>query len=67
LGVVFRPEDVLKGREWMFKKAIRDLAPGQTERAEELLRRWDEKARRELFELLGEEKAKRLLAELGIY
>lgn len=66
MSVVFRPEDVLKGRKWMLEKAARDLAPGQVERVEEILRRWDEKSKRELVELLGEERAKRLLADLGI-
>jgi len=66
LGVVFKPEDVLKGRKHMLKKAARDLAPGQVGRVEEILRRWDEKSERELVKLLGEERAKRLLADLGI-
>lgn len=66
MGVVFKPEDVLKGRKHMLKKAARDLAPGQVERVEEILRRWDEKSERELVKLLGEERAKRLLANLGI-
>lgn len=66
MGVVFKPEDVLKGRKHMLKKAARDLAPGQVGRVKEILRRWDEKSERELVKLLGEERAKRLLADLGI-
>lgn len=66
MSAVFRPEDVLKGRKHMLKEAARDLAPGQVERVEELLRRWDEKSERELVELLGKERAKRLLEDLGI-
>jgi len=66
LGAVFKPEDVLKGRKHMLEKAARDLAPGQVERVENILRRWDEKSERELVELLGEERAKRLLADLGM-
>ena len=50
----------------MLEKAARDLAPGQVERVENILRRWDEKSERELVELLGEERAKRLLADLGM-
>ncbi len=50
----------------MLEKAARDLAPGQVERVEEILRRWDEKSERELIKLLGEERAKRLLTDLGI-
>ncbi len=57
---------MLKGRKHMLEKAARDLVPGQVERVEEILRRWDEKSERELVKLLGEERAKRLLADLGI-
>ncbi len=66
MGIVFKPEDVLKGRKHMLEKAARDLAPGQVERVEGILRRWDEKSKQELAKLLGEERAKRLLADLGI-
>ena len=66
MGAVYKPEDVLKGRRWMLKKAARDLAPGQVERVEEILQRWDEKSERELIELLGKERAKRLLTDLEI-
>lgn len=50
----------------MLEKAARDLAPGQVERVESILRRWDEKSKQELAKLLGEERAKRLLTDLGI-
>jgi len=50
----------------MLEKAARDLAPGQVERVEDILRRWDEKSEQELVELLGKERAKRLLADLSI-
>ena len=50
----------------MLKKATKDLAPGQAERVEDILRRWDEKSKQELVKLLGEERAKRLLADLDI-
>lgn len=57
---------MLKGRKHMLEKAARDLAPGQVERVENILRRWDEKSKQELVKLLGEERAKRLRADLGI-
>ena len=66
MGVVFGPEDVLKGRREMLKKAAEDLKPADLQRVEELLKRWDEKSERELAGLLGEERAKRLLRDLGI-
>jgi len=66
LGVVFKPEDVLKGRKHMLKKAARDLAPGQAEQVEDILRRWDENSKQELIKLLGEERARRLLIDLDL-
>jgi hypothetical protein len=65
LGAVYRPEDVMR-RKRMLEKAAKDLAPGQLERVRELLERWDEGSRRELVEMLGEERVRRLLRELGI-
>jgi len=67
MGVVFGPEDVLKGREWMLKKAARDLSPAHIERVKQILRAWDDKSERKLIELLGEERAKRLLKDLGVF
>jgi hypothetical protein len=65
MGAVYRPEDVMRRRR-MLEKAAKDLAPGQLERVRELLDRWDESSERKLVELLGEERARRLLRELGI-
>jgi len=66
MGVVFGPEDVLKGREWVLKKAARDLSPAHIERVKQILRAWDDKSERKLIELLGEERAKRLLKDLWV-
>jgi hypothetical protein len=65
MGAVYRPEDVMR-RKRMLEKAARDLAPGQLERVRELLDRWNESSKGELVKLLGEERARRLLRELGI-
>lgn len=51
----------------MLRRAARDLAPGQVERVEELLKRWGKNSERELYVLLGEERAKRLLSDLGVF
>jgi 16S rRNA C1402 N4-methylase RsmH len=68
MGVVFGPRDVLKGRKWMMKKAARDLTSSQREAVGQILQRWeDEKAPKKIADLLGEERAKRLLKDLGIY
>jgi hypothetical protein len=66
MGVVFGPEDVLKGRKEMLKKAARDLKPADVERVEQVLRRWDKGSEKELMEMLGEERARRLLRDLKI-
>ncbi|MEM1689679.1 MAG: hypothetical protein QXU01_03090 [Candidatus Hadarchaeales archaeon] len=63
---VRRPEDVLKGRKHLLEEAAKDLGADQLERVRQLLERWDEKARLELFVMLGEERAKKLLRDLGI-
>lgn len=52
----------------MMKKAARDLTSGQREAVEQILQRWeDEKSPKKIADLLGEERAKRLLKDLGIY
>jgi hypothetical protein len=66
MGAVYRPEDVLRGRRRMLERAASDLAPGQLERVRQLLERWNEGSRRELVELLGKERAERLLRDLKI-
>jgi 16S rRNA C1402 N4-methylase RsmH len=68
MGVVFGPRDVLRGRKWRMKKAARDLTPCQRETVEQILQRWeDEKSPKKIADLLGEERAKRLLKDLEIY
>lgn len=66
LGAVCRPEDVLRGRRRMLEQLARDLDPGQLEKVKQLFERWDEGSRKELFELLGDKKAKELLKQLGV-
>ncbi len=63
MGAVFRPEDVLRNKKRLLK-AVRDLAPGQVEQVEEILRRWREGSEQELEKLLGRKRAARLLSEL---
>ncbi|MEM0359291.1 MAG: hypothetical protein QXF20_00980 [Candidatus Hadarchaeales archaeon] len=64
MGAVFRPEDVRR-RDWI-RKALRDLSPETAEKVEELLRVQGEGWREELERLVGREKSKRLLEELGM-
>jgi uncharacterized protein HemY len=67
MGVVFRPRDILRGREHMVRKALRDLSPGRAEQVEQILRRWrGEESEQEIVKLLGEERAKKFLHDIGI-
>ncbi|MEM2977863.1 MAG: hypothetical protein QXM46_01075 [Candidatus Hadarchaeales archaeon] len=63
MGAVFRPED-MKRREWV-RRALRDLSPEVVRRVEELLTRSGEGWEGELERLVGRERSKRLLEELG--
>ena len=66
MGAVIDPRELLRGRRKALSEAARDLTPQQFERVKELLERWDEKARDELFTLLGKERARKLLEDLGL-
>ena len=66
MGTIYRPEDILRGRKRILERAASDLSPGQLERVRQLLKRWGKNSERELVEILGEERAKRLLQKLGI-
>ena len=50
----------------MLRKVAEDLKPADVERVERLLRRWDASSEKELIEMLGEGRAKRLLRDLKI-
>lgn len=61
MGAVFRPGE---RREWI-RRALRDLSPEVVGRVEELLARREEGWEGELERLVGRERSKRLLEELG--
>jgi len=62
MGEVFRPEDVVKGKKTLLKRALRDLSPGVREAVQEILDSWDEvKSKKKLERIIGEEKTNRLL------
>lgn len=67
MGVVFKPRDVLKGREHMVRKALRDLSPGYVEQVEQIMKRWKGvESEQEIVNLLGEERAKKFLRDMKI-
>ena len=65
MGVVYRPEDVFKGRKGMIKKGLQDLSPGVRDIVLKIFEAWEGKRSEDkLVELLGKEKAKRLIRTL---
>jgi uncharacterized protein HemY len=51
----------------MVRKALRDLSPGRAEQVEQILRRWrGDESEQEIVKLLGEERAKKFLHDIGI-
>ncbi len=66
MGAVIGGQNLLKGRRKALAEAARDLGPDQLKRVEELLKSWSDENRAELTKLLGPDRAKRLLRDLGI-
>jgi len=65
MGEVFRPVDISKGRRRIVKKALDDLNPYLRESAVNILEHWmGEESKKELYRLLGEEQASRLLKKI---
>jgi hypothetical protein len=64
MGMVFEPEDTMKGRKHMKKKALRDLSPGLRESVEKILDAWEGKSsEKKLVRLVGREKATHILKD----
>ena len=62
MGEVFRPEDVVRGKKTLLKRALRDLSPGVREAVQEILDSWDDvKSKKKLERLIGDEKTSNLL------
>jgi len=65
MGVVYRPEDMLRGRRAIIEKGLRDASPGVRDIVMKIFEAWEGKPSEErLIELVGEEKAKRLMESL---
>lgn len=64
MGIIFEPEDVMKGKKHMKKKALRDLSPGLRESVERILDAWEGKRSEEkLVRLVGRKKATHILKD----
>ncbi|MEM2904550.1 MAG: hypothetical protein QW057_03395 [Candidatus Bathyarchaeia archaeon] len=65
MGITFRPEDLTRGRKRMLEQGLRDVSPGVRENVLRVLEAWEGKGSEEkLAELLGEDKARRLVKRL---
>ncbi len=65
MGVVYRPEDMLRGRRGVIEKGLRDMSPGVRDSVIKVLEAWEGKPSEErLVKLVGEERAKRLMESL---
>lgn len=65
MGVVYKPEDVLKGRKGIIEKGLRDLSPGVRDMVLNIFEAWEGKASEDkLTKLIGKEKTKHLIKTL---
>jgi hypothetical protein len=65
MGIIFKPEDALKGKKSLMKKALKDLNPGLKESVEKILIDWEGKRSEDrLVKLVGKEKATNILKYL---
>lgn len=65
MGITFRPEDLTRGRKRVLEQGLRDVSPGVRENVLRVLEAWEGKASEEkLAELVGRDKARRLVKDL---
>lgn len=65
MGVVYGPEDALKGRRMMIEKGLRDLSPGVRDAVLTILEAWEGKPMEDkLIKLIGKERTKRIMESL---
>jgi hypothetical protein len=65
MGIVFKPEDALKGKKHLLKKALKDLSPGIKDSVEKILIEWEGKHSKEkLVRLVGRKKSESILKYL---
>ena len=64
MGIVFEPEDAMKGKKHMIKKALKDLSPGLRKSVEKILHEWEgESSEESLVRLVGREKASHIIKD----
>ena len=65
MGVVYKPEEYLKGRKGIIEKGLRDVNPGVRDTVLKILEAWEGKPSEDkLTKLIGKERAKRFIESL---
>jgi len=65
MGVVYKPEDILKGRKGIIERGLRDVSPGVRDTVLKILEAWEGKPSEDkLTKLIGKEQTKRLIESL---
>jgi hypothetical protein len=64
MGIIFRPEDAMKGKKHIIKKALKDLSPDLRKSVEKILHEWEgESSEEKLVRIVGREKASHIIKE----
>ena len=67
MGVVGGPKDLAKGRSKFIEEALRDLSPALKDDVMQVLNAWQgDPSEAKLTDLVGRERAKRLVQSLGV-
>jgi hypothetical protein len=65
MGVVYKPEDILRGRKGIIERGLQDVSPGMRDTVLKILEAWEGKPSEDkLAKLIGEEQTKRLIESL---
>jgi hypothetical protein len=65
MGVVYKPEDILRGRKGIIERGLQDVSPGMRDTVLKILDAWEGKPSEDkLAKLIGEEQTKRLIESL---
>jgi len=65
MGIVYKPEDILRGRKGIIERGLQDVSPGMRDTVLKILEAWEGKPSEDkLAKLIGEEQTKRLIESL---
>jgi hypothetical protein len=65
MGVVYKPEDILRGRKGIIERGLQDVSPGMRDTVLKILEAWEGKPSEDkLAKLIGKDQTKRLIESL---